>query len=98
MAAPDHGLARVPVWDLPVRLFHWTLGVTLRVSAVSAKLGGHAMLWHLRAGHLVIALGGHQARCCGGGPQGGDESAMRDQFGKMGKRRNGCHDEYRKKP
>ncbi len=46
----------VRVWDLPTRLFHWTLAVTLVGSVVSAKIGGNAMVWHIRFGLVVLAL------------------------------------------
>jgi cytochrome b len=46
----------VRVWDLPTRLFHWTLAVAIIGSVVSAKIGGNAMVWHMRLGCLVLAL------------------------------------------
>lgn len=46
----------VRVWDLPTRLFHWTL-VALVVGLVStAQLGGEAMQWHMRLGYAVATL------------------------------------------
>jgi cytochrome b len=71
---PGGGRAPVPlrVWDLPTRLFHWTLAATLIGSVVSAKIGGNAMVWHFRFGLLMLALlafrlawglvGGHWSR------------------------------------
>jgi len=44
------------VWDLPTRLFHWTLALTVVGSVVSAKVGGNAMVWHFRLGFFVLAL------------------------------------------
>jgi len=46
----------VRAWDLPTRLFHWTPALTLVGSVVSAKIGGNAMVWHLRFGFVVLAL------------------------------------------
>ncbi len=46
----------VRVWDLPTRLFHWVLALTVVGSVVSAKIGGNAMVWHFRFGALVLAL------------------------------------------
>jgi len=46
----------VRVWDLPTRLFHWVLALTIVGSVVSAKIGGNAMVWHFRFGYLVFAL------------------------------------------
>jgi cytochrome b len=63
---------RVRVWDLPTRLFHWSLFVCIVALVVTAKLGGNAMVWHFRLGHAVLALllfrllwgfvGGHWSR------------------------------------
>ena len=46
----------VRVWDLPTRVFHWTLAAAIVGSVVSAKVGGNAMLWHFRLGYLVLGL------------------------------------------
>jgi cytochrome b len=50
------GLRRVRVWDLPTRIFHWTLAAAVIGSFVTAKVGGNAMAWHFRLGYLVCAL------------------------------------------
>ncbi len=64
--------AAVRVWDLPTRLFHWTLALLVVGSIVSAHIGGNAMAWHLRFGYVVFTLlafrilwglvGGHWSR------------------------------------
>ena len=46
----------VRIWDLPTRLFHWSLAVAVVGSVASAKLGGNAMVWHFRCGYAVLAL------------------------------------------
>ena len=48
--------ARVRVWDLPTRLFHWVLAVCVLGSIISAKIGGNAMAWHFRFGYVVLTL------------------------------------------
>jgi cytochrome b len=48
--------AAVRVWDLPVRLFHWTLTLAVIALVVTAKVGGNAMEWHFRCGYAVFAL------------------------------------------
>jgi cytochrome b len=48
--------AAVRVWDLPVRLFHWTLTLAVIGLVVTGKVGGNAMEWHLRIGYAVFAL------------------------------------------
>jgi cytochrome b len=60
------------VWDLPTRVFHWTLAVTVVAAIVTAHVGGNAMAWHFRLGELALALlafrlvwgfvGGHWSR------------------------------------
>lgn len=44
------------VWDLPTRLFHWTLALVMVGAVISAKVGGNAMVWHFRLGLVVLAL------------------------------------------
>ncbi len=46
----------VRVWDLPTRLFHWTLAAAVSGSLISAKIGGDAIVWHFRFGYVVFAL------------------------------------------
>ena len=53
----SEGLMRgVRIWDLPTRLFHWALVVCVVFSIVSAKMGGNAMVWHMRSGYTILAL------------------------------------------
>jgi cytochrome b len=49
-------LNAVRVWDLPTRIFHWVLAATIVASVLSAKIGGNAMVWHMRFGYLVFSL------------------------------------------
>ena len=46
----------VRIWDLPTRLFHWSLAACVIGLFISAKMGGNAMVWHLRLGYAVLAL------------------------------------------
>jgi cytochrome b len=46
----------VRVWDLPVRVFHWTLLVLVAFSVATAYAGGSWMDWHMRSGYAVLAL------------------------------------------
>jgi cytochrome b len=60
------------VWDGPTRVFHWTLAVAIVALILSGNIGGNAMVWHMRAGYLVLSLlmfrvvwgfvGGHWSR------------------------------------
>ena len=60
---PDSPAARdgdlpvtVRVWDLPVRVFHWTLLALVVFSVATAYVGGSWMDWHMRSGYAVLAL------------------------------------------
>lgn len=44
------------IWDLPTRLFHWSLAVCVMGLVITGKLGGSAMLWHFRLGYAVLVL------------------------------------------
>jgi cytochrome b len=46
----------VRVWDLPTRLFHWTLAALVLFSIVTVKLGGLWIDWHMRSGYAILAL------------------------------------------
>ncbi|HWH83122.1 MAG TPA: cytochrome b/b6 domain-containing protein [Burkholderiaceae bacterium] len=46
----------VRVWDLPTRLFHWTLAACVLASIGTAWVGGNAMTWHFRLGYAALAL------------------------------------------
>lgn len=62
----------VRIWDLPTRMFHWLLALSVVASIASAKIGGAAMVWHFRLGYLALGLilfrlawglvGGHWSR------------------------------------
>jgi cytochrome b len=44
------------VWDLPLRLFHWLLALSMVASYVTAKLGFDWMQWHFYLGYWTIGL------------------------------------------
>ncbi len=62
----------VRIWDLPTRIFHWSLAGCVLASVVTANLGGNAMVWHFRSGYAILTLltfrvvwgvlGGHWSR------------------------------------
>lgn len=70
MAVGD--LQKVRVWDLPTRVFHWSLVLGALGLLVTGKIGGEAMVWHARLGYGVGSLllfrlawgfvGGHWSR------------------------------------
>jgi cytochrome b len=49
-------MAGTRIWDLPTRLFHWTLASLVVFSFVTAKLGGLWLDWHMRSGYAILAL------------------------------------------
>jgi cytochrome b len=53
---PEPDLRNIRVWDLPTRLFHWSLALTVVGSVVTGQVGGNAMVWHTRLGLVVMAL------------------------------------------
>jgi cytochrome b len=48
--------SKIRVWDLPTRLFHWTLAALVIGSFVTIKIGGNLMVWHERFGYAVLTL------------------------------------------
>ena len=49
-------LHKVRVWDLPTRVFHWTLVLCIVGLFITGNVGGNAMVWHFRIGLTVLAL------------------------------------------
>ena len=49
-------LRPVRVWDLPTRVFHWTLALAVVLLVFSGHVGGNALVWHMRLGLLVLTL------------------------------------------
>ncbi|MDP2792853.1 MAG: cytochrome b/b6 domain-containing protein [Sulfurisoma sp.] len=47
---------RVRIWDLPTRVFHWSLVALVAAAFVSGTIGGNAMVWHGRFGLAIIGL------------------------------------------
>ncbi len=46
----------VRVWDLPTRLFHWALAISIVLGIVFVKIGGNAIQWHAYCGYAALAL------------------------------------------
>jgi len=44
------------VWDLPTRIFHWSLASLFVFMILSAEVFDNMIEWHMRAGYCVIAL------------------------------------------
>lgn len=49
-------MKRFRVWDLPLRLFHWSLALLLLLQWGIAEWEWLGMQWHLRLGYALLAL------------------------------------------
>ena len=47
---------RIRVWDLPTRIFHWLLVLTVIGAIVSGQIGGNWIDWHARLGLFAAGL------------------------------------------
>jgi cytochrome b len=47
---------RIRVWDLPTRIFHWTLAILVVLSYTTGKIGGSGLEWHMKSGYAILAL------------------------------------------
>ncbi len=47
---------RIKLWDLPLRLFHWSLLAAVSTAIVTGKLGGEWMPVHGQAGIAIVGL------------------------------------------
>ena len=48
--------SRLRVWDVPVRLFHWTLVILMAASYFSGRAGGDWMKLHFWSGYAILTL------------------------------------------
>jgi cytochrome b len=55
-APARHPGRRIRVWDLPTRLFHWSLVTAVLTAVVTGQIGGDWMVVHGRAGLACIGL------------------------------------------
>lgn len=51
--SPSH---RIRVWDLPTRLFHWSLVLLMIGSFVTINVGGNWTEWHFYCGYAILTL------------------------------------------
>ncbi len=68
----QQSLFRVRVWDLPTRLFHWSVAICFTGLVITGMVGDAAMVFHFRFGYAMLALllfrlvwgllGGHWSR------------------------------------
>jgi cytochrome b len=55
MPGPKAALG-TPIWDLPLRLFHWLLVLLVASQIVTAFVGGNAMQFHALGGYAILTL------------------------------------------
>ena len=56
MSKPDKAPVKITVWDLPTRIFHWTLVALVASAFATVEAGGNWMIWHMRCGFSILAL------------------------------------------
>ena len=56
MTNPATSHISAPVWDVFVRVFHWSLVVLFAISVASGKVGGEWIVWHMRSGYAILTL------------------------------------------
>lgn len=49
-------LTRIRLWDLPTRVFHWSLVVAVLTAFITGQIGGSWMAVHAKAGLAIIGL------------------------------------------
>lgn len=49
-------MRKVRVWDLPTRVFHWSLAACIVGLVVTGEVAGDAMAWHFRLGYATLTL------------------------------------------
>lgn len=55
-ARADDAPLTVATWDVPTRLFHWTLVVLIGLAWVSRKYGDAGLVWHTWNGYAILVL------------------------------------------
>ena len=51
-----HAMKTITLWDLPTRIFHWTLLACVAGAFATGLTGGGLMDWHGRLGYVVAGL------------------------------------------
>lgn len=54
--ATEHTATSVKVWDLPVRIIHWGLALSVFGAWLTRELEGDWFAWHTRCGYAVLVL------------------------------------------
>jgi len=54
--SPQQDLIRVRVWDLPTRVFHWSLAICFVGLVITGTVGDAALIFHFRFGYAMLSL------------------------------------------
>lgn len=46
----------IKTWDIPLRVFHWSLIALFATAIITVKIGGNALEWHVLSGLALLAL------------------------------------------
>lgn len=49
-------MRNLPIWDLPTRLFHWLLAISIPAALVTGMIGGDLIDWHGRIALFILGL------------------------------------------
>lgn len=49
-------MKHITIWDLPLRIFHWSLVGLVSAAIISGEVGGNALEWHVTIGLAILAL------------------------------------------
>ncbi|MCB5188138.1 cytochrome b/b6 domain-containing protein [Methylobacillus caricis] len=49
-------MKHINTWDLPLRIFHWSLVALFTTAIITVKIGGNALEWHVISGLALLAL------------------------------------------
>lgn len=47
---------KIRVWDVPNRIFHWLLVLSIFAQFITGNVGGDAMVCHLWTGYFILPL------------------------------------------
>jgi cytochrome b len=56
MAEQTMSQQRIKLWDLPTRIFHWSLAVLVVFAVITGQIGGGAIDWHGKIGLAILGL------------------------------------------
>lgn len=49
-------MQRLHIWDLPTRLSHWLLAISIVSAIITGQIGGNLIDWHGRIGLIIVGI------------------------------------------